>query len=157
MSIIKARGEGRALWLLGSLFDIKVTGEESGGKCTIVELTVGPKQMGAPPHVHSGEEVAYVVDGTVKYRVGDKTFDAGPGTTIYITPGDWEWFENVTDKPARLLIVYTPGGMDKFFNEVAEPARAREVPPAPSGPPDLDKLVAAATKYGLQIKPPPGR
>lgn len=45
--------------------------------------------------------------------------------------------------------------MDKFFKEVAEPAKSRTLPPPPKGPPDIERLVAAAKKYGMEIPPPP--
>jgi quercetin dioxygenase-like cupin family protein len=145
------------VWFLGSLFDIKVTGEETNGQATVVDLMVGPRLLAAPPHTHNGSEIVYVIDGTLRFHLGERTVDVGPGSTLFHPKGAWEWFENTTEKPARALIVYSPGGIDKFFREVGEPAKRRELPPPPSQPPDMDRLISTAAKYGLQIKPPPTR
>jgi quercetin dioxygenase-like cupin family protein len=155
-SFVRKQSEGQPLWFLGSLFDIKLTGEETSGQLTVIELTVGPQRLAAPPHTHNGGETVYMLDGTLRFHVGDRTVDAGAGSTLHPPKGAWEWFENITDKPARALIVYSPGGIDKFFKELGEPAKRREVPPAPAQP-DLERIAKTAAKYGMQVKPPPGR
>ncbi len=154
-SLVRKQGESESVWFMGCVFDIRVTGQETNGKQTVVELTVGPRRLAAPPHTHNEEETVYVLDGTLRFHLGERTVDVGPGSVLYHPKGTWEWFENTTDKPARALIVYSPGGLDKFFKEVGEPAKKKELPPAPKGPPDLDRIAAAGAKYGLQIKPPP--
>ncbi len=156
-SMVRKKGEGQALWFLGSLFEIKVTGQDTNGELTVVELTVGPRLLAAPPHAHTGRETVYVLDGTLRFHIGERTIDLGPGSLLHHPKGAWEWFENCTDKPARALITYSPGGIDKFFKEVSEPAKTRGLPPPPTGMPDLEKIAATGAKYGLQIKPPPAR
>ncbi len=54
----------------------------------------------------------------------------------------------------RLLVVYTPGGIEQFFQEVGEPAQAREIPPPPDTPPDLEGIIAAAERHGMRMRPP---
>jgi hypothetical protein len=51
-------------------------------------------------------------------------------------------------------VIYTPGGMDKFFAEAGEPAQRRAVPPPSDAPPDIERLGAIAQKHGLQLKVP---
>jgi hypothetical protein len=53
-----------------------------------------------------------------------------------------------------VLVIYTPGGIDEFFAEAGEPAERREVPPAPTEPPDIERLMAIAQKYGMEMRPP---
>ncbi len=154
-SLVRKKGEGQPLWFLGCLFDIKVTGQETNGELTVVELTVGPRLLAAPPHMHNGGETVYMLEGTLRFHLGERTLDLDPGSFLYHPKGAWEWFENVTDKPARALIAYSPGGIDKFFKEVGEPAKRRELPPPPKAPPDIQRIAATAAKYGMQIKPPP--
>src|ERR1700674_3910401 len=91
-SILRKSGEGQAVWFLGSLFDIKVTGEETNGQATVVDLTVGPRLLAAPPHTHNGSEIVYVIDGTLRFHVGERTVDLGPGSTLFHPKGAWEWF-----------------------------------------------------------------
>jgi len=54
------------------------------------------------------------------------------------------------------LVTYRPGGIEKFFAEAGEPARRREVPPAPTSPPDIARLVEIGKRHGMDIQPPEG-
>src|SRR5439155_1342967 len=58
------KGAGDALWFMGELYEIKVDGSARGGP-TVVQVTVPPGPvLGAPPHLHDCDEVAYVLEGT---------------------------------------------------------------------------------------------
>jgi hypothetical protein len=50
----------------------------------------------------------------------------------------------------RLLVIYLPGGIEEFFAEAA-----RELPPPPESPPDVERLAAIAERYGMEMAPPP--
>lgn len=150
-SVVRGRDEGKALWMLGGLYQVKVAGEESGGEITVMEITV-PVNGGPPPHRHNGGEVVYVLEGTGKQHIGDRTVDIGPGSVVYIPRGTTEAFEPTTTM--RVLTIYTPGGLDRFFTEFAEPAARRELPPPPTSPPDVERLVSIAARHGLEIDVP---
>ncbi|MBI4416641.1 MAG: cupin domain-containing protein, partial [Euryarchaeota archaeon] len=105
-SVHVRRAEGTALWLLGELYEIKVDGEATGGP-TVVQVTIPPGPvLGAPPHVHDCDELAYVLEGTLRYHFGDRTENASAGSVLFFPKGTTEWFENPTNQPAKLLIVY---------------------------------------------------
>lgn len=152
-TIVRKAAEGDAVWMLDSLYEVKASGDETGGALTAMVMTIPPK-MGPPPHVHQGGESVYVLEGNVRYHIGGEEYEGGPGTFFYIPAGVEENFEPADDKPVRLLVLYTPGGMDKFFKEVGEPAQRRELPPRSETPPDLERIAAIAEKHGLQIKAP---
>src|SRR5436309_3508609 len=58
------KGAGDALWFMGELYEIKVDGSARGGP-TVVQVTVPPGPvLGAPPHLHDCDEVAYVLPST---------------------------------------------------------------------------------------------
>jgi quercetin dioxygenase-like cupin family protein len=116
-----------------------------------MEMTI-PAGMGPPPHTHPGTESVYVLEGTVRYHIGDETIEGGPGSFFHIPEGVVENFEPTSD--VRVLVLYTPGGIDQFFAEAGEPAERREVPPAPAEPPDIERLIAIGEKHGMQIRPP---
>jgi non-ribosomal peptide synthetase component F len=61
----------------------------------------------------------------------------------------------VESRRARLLVVSTPGGFDKFFFDTGEPAATLAVPPPAAETPDLDALVAALADYGVTVVGPP--
>jgi quercetin dioxygenase-like cupin family protein len=150
-TVVRNRGEGKALWMLGGLYEVKASGEETDGAMTIMEMTI-PAGMGPPPHTHPGAEAVYVLEGTLRYHIGDETVEGGPGSFFYIPNGTWERFEPTST--IRVLVVYQPGGIDDFFAEAGEEAQARELPPPPESPPDVERLAAIAGRYGMEMAPP---
>jgi quercetin dioxygenase-like cupin family protein len=88
--------------------------------------------MGPPPHVHRGGESVYVLEGQVRYHIGGEVHEGGPGTFFHVPAGVEENFEPADDNPIRLLVIYTPGGMDEFF-QPASSLRPRTRRPTWSG------------------------
>lgn len=141
-------GAARAFWVLGGLYEVLLSAEESRGASTVVRITL-PEGLGPPMHIHPGSETVYVLDGRVRYFIGDDAVDAGPGAMIHLPAGVVERFEATTR--AELLVTYSPGGIEHFFAEVGEPAPRREVPPPPTTPPDVDRLADIGARYGMKI------
>ena len=132
---------------------MRASSDDTGGELTAMEMTI-PPGMGPPPHVHQGGESVYVLEGRVRYHIAGDVHEGGPGTFFYVPAGIEENFEPADDNPVRLLVIYTPGGMDRFFAEAGEPAERREIPPPSDTPPDLERLSAVAEKYGLELRVP---
>lgn len=149
--VVRQPGEGTALWMLGGLYEVKAASKETNGGLTVVEMTV-PAGMGPPPHVHSGAEVVYVLEGTLRYHIDGDVVEGGPGSFFYIPEGTLENFEPTSQ--LRVLVIYAPGGMDEFFTEAGEPAQSREIPPPPDAPPDFEALAAIAARHGLELRAP---
>ncbi|MBE9019870.1 cupin domain-containing protein, partial [Chroococcidiopsidales cyanobacterium LEGE 13417] len=62
---------------------------------------------------------------------------------------------NTGSTPVKLLVWVTPAGFEKFIAEVGK-ATNSQVNAAPSlSPADLEKILATAPKYGIEIIPPP--
>jgi mannose-6-phosphate isomerase-like protein (cupin superfamily) len=64
----------------------------------------------APPHVHhSDDEAWYVLEGTLRFKLGDETFEAGPGSAVLAPKGVPHAYGNARlGQPARYLLVMTP-------------------------------------------------
>jgi quercetin dioxygenase-like cupin family protein len=152
-TVINERGQGPAVWMLGGRYEVKASSEQTNGAMTMMEIWM-PAGMGPPPHTHPGTESVYVLEGRVRYHIGGDTFDGGPGAFFHIPSGTLENFEPIEE--TRVLVLYTPGGMDRFFAEAGEPAAGPGLPPAPEGPPDLERLTSIAARYGMDIQPPAG-
>jgi quercetin dioxygenase-like cupin family protein len=152
-TVVRRAGEGDAIWMLNGLYEVRASSDETGGELTAMEMTI-PPGMGPPPHVHEGGESVYVLEGQVRYHVGGDVHEGGPGTFFYVPAGIEENFEPADDNPIRLLVIYTPGGMDGFFKEAGEPAQRREIPPPSDTPPDIERLSAIADKHGLELRVP---
>ena len=57
---------------------------------------------------HEGEEFGYVVAGTIKVTVGNRSFIAKKGETFYYKADRKHSLENVTDKKATVLWISCP-------------------------------------------------
>lgn len=150
-TVVRKAGEGSAVWMLGGLYETRLSGADTGDALTVMEFTI-PVGMGPPPHIHDQDEMVYILEGTARYHIGDQITEVGPGSVLFIPRGTEETFEPTTT--LRMIGVYHPGGMDRFFAEAGEPAARREIPPAPTAPPDIERMGAIAAKYGLQLLPP---
>ena len=150
-------GEGRSLWVLGELITFKTTSERTGGAYSLFEVTSQPRG-GRPPHVqHREDESFWVLEGEYEFLVEGRTTRAGARSLVYIPKGILHAHKNVGDKPGRMLVSQTPGGLHEcFFEEIGEPAMDGSEPPA-VGPQDMGRIVAIAVKYGIEIPPSLGR
>ena len=120
------------------------------GGLGVFELTVPAGSMVPPPHSHThNEECVYVLEGTLRYSVGDTTRDLRPGEWMHTPRGSVHAFSNPHDQIARALIVLTPDIGAQYFRDVASVVGT-------GGPPDRTKLLAVMTRYGLTPAPPPG-
>ena len=137
--------------MLGGLYEVLVSADETSGKTTVMHFTI-PVGAAPPLHSHDGDETVYLLEGTLNYHIGGESFEGGPGSVLYIPAGTEENFEPTST--VKLLVKYEPGGIDKFFTEAGEPATAREVPPAPTAPPDIARLVEIGARHGLRLIPP---
>ena len=152
------QGEGEAWWWLGvTLATIKATGEETGGRYTLIEV-LEPQGAEVPLHVHHNEDEAfYILEGEMTFYVGEETIKAGPGSFLF-GPRDVPHTYTVDSGPARLLFLLTPAGFEGFIRETSEPATSTTLPPPPEEPPDeaeMEELMAIAARYGNEIVGPP--
>jgi quercetin dioxygenase-like cupin family protein len=148
-------GEGEALWFLGSLVTIKSSAETTGGIVGVTE-NLSPRGGGSPLHVHRREdEWFYVLEGELTLWVGGEIIVARAGAFAF-GPRDVPHTFEVTSDEARFLLVVEPAGFEGFVRQVGEPAAELRIPPPPEGPPDMEKLGAAAAEYGIEILGPPG-
>ena len=64
--------------------------------------------MEVRPHSHPFEQLAYIVQGRMRFVVGEEVFEAGPGSVIRI-PADVEHCgEPLGDEPVLNLDVFSP-------------------------------------------------
>ena len=151
MPFVSRPGEQPAYWVVGSPYTFLATGEQTGGAYALFHMPVLPG-TGSPPHVHTLEDEAfYVLEGTIEFNIGEETIPAGPGTFVHGPRDVPHWFQNTTDAPARMVVMAMPAGLENFFIEVGRKvADANETPP----PPDIEKIIAVAPRYGMEILVP---
>jgi len=153
--ITKGPGEGAAYSGVGDVYRILATGDQTGGISTIAEVRVSPGN-GPPPHIHHREDEAFfVLAGEVTFQLGDRAVKCTPGTFVQGPRGIPHAFKNTGQSPARMLVYVTPPGFENFMNEFATPLPSFDSPPLPVTPKDIEKLLAVAPQYGIEVLPPP--
>jgi quercetin dioxygenase-like cupin family protein len=115
----------------------------STGSSGIFELTIPPGSNVPPPHSHTNnEEIIYVLEGVLRYRVGAETRDLKPGDTMYTPKGTVHAFDNPFEAQARALVVNSPDIGAQFFRDVAAVLGV-------GGAPDKAALTQVMGRYGL--------
>jgi quercetin dioxygenase-like cupin family protein len=148
--------EGEALWFLGTLVTIKAAEETTAGRVAVIEH-LAPQGDGSPLHVHHREdEWFYVLEGELTFWVGGRVIQAPAGSFVYGPRDVPHTFVVSSDEGARFLLVTEPAGFEGFVRALSEPAATRTLPPPSSQPPDLERLVALAAEYGIDVTGPPG-
>lgn len=125
---------------------VKARAETTNGAVTVVENVIGVGQ-GPPRHLHVREdELFYVLEGHIRIEAGDEVLDAPVGSLSFIPRGVPHVFQNVGTTPARLLVIFTPAGMERFFEGVAA---------LPDGPPDPAAIREIAHGAWMEVLGPP--
>jgi len=125
----------------------KVTGEDTGGAFDYFTVDVAP--MGGPPlHVHHvQEEIIHIIAGQYKVQLGDEIFYLDEGGFAYLPSKVPHAFLNLTDEPGQIIVVYTPGGGHRFYEEFGPLTRNGKPDPAVVGP--------LFEKYDMTLLGPP--
>jgi quercetin dioxygenase-like cupin family protein len=125
----------------------KVTGDETGGAFDYFVVEVAP-HGGPPLHVHhEQEETIHVLSGRFKVRVGDEEQVLEQGGFAFMPSGLPHTFLNLTDDPAEIVVVYTPGGCASFYAELGPLTR--------DGTPDRAEVAACFERHGMTLLGPP--
>ncbi len=140
-------GEGMRLNVQGIVFTYKAVSEDTDGNYAFTEGIV-PPHHGAPEHIHHREDEAfYILEGEFEIQCGGELFKASPGTFALLPKGLPHRFQNLSEKPGKVLCVQSPSGIEEFFEHMSLLAEA--------GPPDVDKMKALADKYEIEFVLPP--
>jgi quercetin dioxygenase-like cupin family protein len=145
---VLAAGEGLRLQSgPGRDLIFKVTGDDTGGAFDYFIVEVAP-HGGPPLHVHHNqEETIHVLKGRYKIRVGDEIFHCQEGGFAYLPSRVPHAFLNLTDEPGEIVVVYTPGGGHKFYEELGPISRDAH--------PDREVIAALFEKYDMALLGPP--
>lgn len=143
-------GEGEARWWFQCLAEIKVTGEQTGGRLSIVEITEPPGAV-APLHVHHRDDEGFwILEGDVTLQVGDATIEAHAGDFAWGPRGIPHRY-TVGDAGCRMLFIMTPGGFEDLVRGMSMPAQSRTLPPASGEEPDWEHIAAVAKANGCEL------
>jgi quercetin dioxygenase-like cupin family protein len=151
--VLRKPSEGCTIAVVGDLYRFLATGEETDGKYAMWEAIV-PPGGGPPPHIHSREQESfYILEGEISFMVNGEKIIATAGTFANMPIGSLHSFKNATDETARVIISVAPAGLEKMFLEVGVPVNLGDTPPPPTKA-EIEKLLAIAPNYGIEIKLP---
>src|ERR1700723_2415406 len=134
--------------LVGDTYTILVTGEDTAGRYTLIDMHV-PPGGGPPPHRHDFEETFILLDGELQatFRAEKRTVRAGE--TIHIPANAPHQFHNASSKPVRMFCMCSPAGQEEFFKELGTVVATRTTPP-----PKVDAAQEAAfIKKAIELAP----
>jgi mannose-6-phosphate isomerase-like protein (cupin superfamily) len=115
-----------------------------------------PAQFGPPLHIHHAEdEILQILQGNVRVVCGDTDVTLGPGAFAYLPRGVPHTFWVQGSEPARMLAIFTPGGVEQMFTDSGVPSDTAQLPEGNGTPPGgFDALTA---QYHVEhIGPPLG-
>jgi quercetin dioxygenase-like cupin family protein len=151
---LRKPGEGRTIAVVGDVYRFLAVGEDTNGKYALWEAVV-PPGGGPPPHVHSREEEGfYVLDGEITFQIGGERLVAEAGTFANMPVGTPHSFKNESDRPVRMLISVAPAGLEGMFFEVGEPVDEGATTAPPPTNDEIEKFLAVAPRYGIEIRLP---
>jgi quercetin dioxygenase-like cupin family protein len=129
---------------VGGEITLAFGGEETGGRLTAL-VTVAAPGEGPPLHTHANEDECLVVlDGTMRFRLRDEIEDAPAGSLVFVPRGAVHTWQNHGNSPARMLVVFTPSGMERFFERFAALAA-----------PGPETFLGAGEGTGMEVVGPP--
>lgn len=148
--------EGQSLSIVGDTYRILISGEQTGGNYAVIDMLV-PPGGGPAPHSHKHiQEMFYLIEGEIEFKMEGETYTAKKGSFVNIPlGGEVHSFKNVSNKNAHMLCTVIPAGLEQFFEEIGTPVAKGTFLPAPElSPEEIRKLKSLAGKYGQKLYPP---
>ena len=149
ISFFHSRATERAIAIpaIGLDLFVRLPPSASSGAFCLIE-TINAPGKGPPRHRHREAEIFRVIEGRYLYEADGRRFFAEAGDVVSIPGGVEHGFVNVTDKPARQLVLVAPAlDAEAFFTELASTLR--------DGLPDQAALDAFGRKWQVEFLGPP--
>jgi quercetin dioxygenase-like cupin family protein len=110
----------------GERFTFTDTAATTGGELLSFELALRPGGAVPISHVHPVQAERFeVVAGRMRFRLGRRMVEAGPGDVVEVAPGARHGFANPGDGDARVRVEVRPAlQMEEMFAEVIAMAQA---------------------------------
>lgn len=143
--LITRRGAAEMLGVLGTNVSFLCEGKNTGSAWSLIEVSL-PKDAGPPLHEHPWDEAYYIVDGEVRFTIGNETTVVKAGDFIYAPGGTLHAFFGASEQPAKVLVFDAPAAAGEFFRDAN-----REIKNIPG---DLPKVPEIGLRHGLRFVRP---
>lgn len=144
-AMVIERGLGETLDVMGARVSFLCPAQATDQEWSLMEVTA-PKHAGPPPHEHPWDEAYYVIEGSLRFRIGDTERLVHQGDFLYAPGGTVHAFQGASEQAARVLIFDAPAAAEAFFRDAA--AEVRDMPR------DLAKVPEIGARHRLQFHLP---
>jgi quercetin dioxygenase-like cupin family protein len=104
----------------GRFFDLKLLSGATNGSIMLFEETL-PAGTSSLYHLHhESDEVAWVLEGELTFKVGDEVTSGGPGTCAFMPRNVPHAWKNTGNTTGRALFLYTPAMAGGYIEEMAD-------------------------------------
>jgi quercetin dioxygenase-like cupin family protein len=146
-------GEGERRWFVGTLATIRVPGESVDDRFALIEFLF-PRFASPPRHTHPQDESYVVIDGLRTVEAAGERFALRPGGTAVVPMGVAHTFR-VDSETACVLVLSTPGGLERLIRDGSVPATTPTLPPADTPRPSPEELRRLFDAHGqVNVGPP---
>lgn len=133
-------GDGELRWYRDRLVDLRLTGAQTGGRISLVEVEM-PAGADTPLHRQPfDDETLYVLSGELIAHIDGDEQVVGPGGVVFIPRETPHALKAVAD--TKLIIFGIPAGQERYFRALSVPAPGRQLPPPPTGTPHPAAAIA---------------
>lgn len=140
--------------VLGMPTAVKLQHDQTNGQFSCVEVSLAPRQMGPPPHIHYElDEIMHVLEGTVSVLEGDKVVEVKAGGWHYRPRGIVHTFWNGHDAPAKFIDLYpSKQNFVHYLEELAQLGEDLHKEGAnPFAPESLTRFRALDARYNHEV------
>ncbi|HYX86737.1 MAG TPA: cupin domain-containing protein [Gaiellales bacterium] len=114
---------------------VLLRGDETGGRAAVAENRLPARSPGPRLHHHAFAELFYVLEGEIMVKLGDELRTLRAGDHAVAPGGVPHTLANLSDAPARYLLVLSPAGFERHLARRAAEAEGREPPEWALAPP----------------------
>lgn len=120
-ALVVRAGEGPIIPIGQSSVRLLSVGGDTADLSSAEEIRVPPGFAGPPPHFHERTNHSwYVVEGELRLTVDGVPHDLKPGGFVYVPVGTSHKFANPTSRRAAMVEFTTPGGFDRYLEDLAD-------------------------------------
>lgn len=144
-TILKLPGQGQRLDLVVGEVIIKSSARETNGSISQLVLFEKPGYSTTLQSNSRADMSLLVLEGVLTVRIRDQVVAYPANSFVFIPKGTPHAHANLTNKPVRLFMTFTPGGYEQFLIE-----RANTTKTSKPGTANYSKAMQALTvKYGI--------
>lgn len=142
--IILQAGEGNHVLQMGACVTVRLPADAAESARVSAAEFLMPPEFGPPLHVHHGEdELLQILEGRVRVVCGDQDEVLAAGGFAYLPRDVPHTFWVQGDHGARMLTVFTPGGLERMFVDSGVPTGTAHLPNGEGAAPGaLDAVMA---------------